>query len=230
MVRLGGALLAQSARDGRPARPGSLLDRLAGGGSTSEVSASALLRDLLATMAPVWRSGVTILGQPAGDVWPHHWAGDAIDSEGHRHAESAGWVPFHLLTQWLAYSLVDPLQQAGVAVTGLDALTGLPETRNGGLLIDTGVIVARAPRDLERSWKPGDEFVIEWRALTVVLLDELAALLRERLRARMGEAARALPLAALLEGGTWAAGCEIAAEKRAGGAPPLIVASDGSVF
>ena len=30
-------------------------------------------------------------------------------------------------------------------VTGLDALTGLPEYRNGGLLIDCGVLSLREP-------------------------------------------------------------------------------------
>jgi hypothetical protein len=72
---------------------------------------------------------------------------------------------------------------------GTGRLTGLPEYRNGGLLLDAGVIVPRNPRLLARRWKPGDEFIIEWRALTVVLLDELAVLVRERL----GLGADALP-------------------------------------
>ena len=107
-----------------------------------------------------------------------------------------------------------------------DALTGLPEYRNGGLLIDCGVIVPRDPRDLARSWKPGDEFVVEWRALTVTLLDELATLVRQRL----GKTADELPLACILEGGTWAAGREVAAELRGDGAPPVNIDSDGTVF
>ena len=67
---------------------------------------------------------------------------------------------------------------------------------------------------------------MEWRALTVVLLDRLAG----RLRARLGLDATALPLAKVLEGGTWAAGRRIAAEKRAGGPPPIALSSDGAVF
>jgi hypothetical protein len=39
-----------------------------------------------------------------------------------------------------------------------------------------------------------------------------------------------LPLAAVLEGGTWWAGRKIAAERRSGGAPPIRVVSDGTVF
>jgi hypothetical protein len=126
----------------------------------------------------------------------------------------------------MSYSLLEPLQWAGVQVTGLDALTGLPEYRNGGLLLDAGVIVPRSPRMLARSWKPGDEFIIEWRALTVALLDEVAVLVRHKL----GKTAQELPLACILEGGTWAAGREIAKELRADGAPPLKIESDGTVF
>jgi hypothetical protein len=113
-----------------------------------------------------------------------------------------------------------------VRVTGLDALTGLPEYRNGGLLLDGGLIVPRNPRDLQRVWKPQDDFIIEWRALTVALLDELAP----RVRQGLGRSAEALPLACILEGGTWAAGREIALERRSDGAPPLRIDSDGTLF
>jgi hypothetical protein len=100
-------------------------------------------------------------------------------------------VPFHKLSQWLTYSLLEPFEWAGVRVTGLDALTGLPEYRNGGLLLDGGVIVPRDARDLTKTWKPASELVIEWRALTVTLLDELAVLVRQEL----GVSAEQMPLA-----------------------------------
>ena len=104
-------------------------------------------------------------------------------------------------------------------VTGLDELTGLPEYRNGGLLIDAGVIVPRDAGFAAQPRLPSDPWVIEWRALTVALLDELAP----RVRAALGDAAAQLPLACILEGGTWAAGRQIAAEKRPGGAPPVTI-------
>jgi hypothetical protein len=135
-------------------------------------------------------------------------------------------VPFHKLSQWLTYSLLEPLQWAGVTVTGLDALTGLPEYRNGGLLLDGGVIKPRHARDLLKTFKPQDDFIVEWRALTVALLDEVAVLVRQQL----GRTAEQLPLACILEGGTWAAGREIALELRPGGAPPLKIDSDGTIF
>jgi hypothetical protein len=68
----------------------------------------------------------------------------------------------------------------GRAGDGLDALTGLPEYRNGGLLLDAGVL-RRAPRRVARVARRGDELVVEWRALTVALLDELAPRVRARL-------------------------------------------------
>ncbi|MEK9968485.1 MAG: DUF1688 family protein, partial [Ferrovibrio sp.] len=71
-----------------------------------------------------------------------------------------------------------------------------------------------------------DEAIVEWRALTLALLDHIAGPVRERL----GKTAAEMPLARILEGGTWAAGRRIAREKRADGGPPLTVASDGTVF
>jgi hypothetical protein len=68
--------------------------------------------------------------------------------------------------------------------------------------------------------------VVEWRALTVALLDRLAEIVRHRL----GRDARQLPLPKILQGGTWAAGRTIARRLRADGSPPLQVISDGTVF
>ena len=223
--RLGEALTAEARRSGLEARPGLLYDQLTAGGTRSEISATAVLGAVLRLLSPIFTSGSRVQGLPAGDVWPHRWAG-AVVGGGGVDPTTDGWVPFHKLSQWLSYSLLEPLQWAGVQVSGLDALTGLPEYRNGGLFIDCGVIVPRDPRDLSRSWKPGDEFIVEWRALTVCLLDELATLVRQRL----GRTAKDLPLACILEGGTWAAGREIAAELRSDGAPPLKIDSDGTVF
>ena len=222
LSRLGRSL---AGGDAEAARPGERLwQALAGGGTRSHVSAAEVLDAVLVLTGPAWASGSVVLGRPAGDMWPHRFAGDAVAGGGHDPL-SAGIVPFHKLSQWLSYSLLEPLAWAGITVTASDALTGLPEYRNGGLLLDTGVIVPRTARALERTWKPGDEFVVEWRALTVALLDELAA----RVRTRLGPEAAALPLACILEGGTWAAGRAIAGERRAG-APPLLVDSDGTVF
>ena len=176
-----------------------------------QVTAGRILSSLLDAFSEIWPGGLRVDGVPVGDVWPHR---------------AVGRVPFHKLSQWLAYSLLEPFQWAGVRVEGIDALTGLPEYRNGGLLIDAGVIVPRDAGFAAHGYQPGDEWVVEWRALTVTLLDELAAQVRERL----GLDARQLPLAAVLEAGSWAAGREIAAERRAGGVPPVRIESDGTVF
>ncbi|MDP2006852.1 MAG: URC4/urg3 family protein [Rubrivivax sp.] len=228
LVRLGAALREEAARAGGPARPGLLFDRLTDNGTRSEVSAAAVLGEVLRVLGPIWTAGSRVQGLPAGDVWPHRWAGDLTGSgaTAGRDPTTGGYVPFHKLSQWLSYSLLEPLQWAGVRVTELDALTGLPEYRNGGLLIDGGVIVPRDPRALARNWKPQDDFIVEWRALTVALLDELATLVRTQL----GKTAQELPLACILEGGTWAAGREIASERRADGTPPLKIDSDGTIF
>jgi hypothetical protein len=183
-----------------------------------QVSAARVLGVLLEAFSGIWPSGQQLQGVAVGDVWPHAAAG----GEG----PSAGRVPFHKLSQWLTYSLLEPFEWAGVQVTHLDDLTGLPEYRNGGLLLDTGILVPRDPQFAARPRTPADEWVVEWRALTVSLLDELAPLVRDEL----GVSAQALPLACILEGGTWAAGRRIAAERRDGGSPPLSIESDGTVF
>ena len=182
------------------------------------VGAARVLGALLEAFSAIWPSGQQLHGTPVGDVWPHAHAGGT--------GASAGRVPFHKLSQWLAYSLLEPFEWAGVTVTQLDDLTGLPEYRNGGLLLDAGVIVPRDPQFAARPRPPSDPWVVEWRALTVALLDELAPLVREAL----GASAADLPLARILEGGTWAAGRQIAAERRPGGGPPVVIDSDGTVF
>jgi Protein of unknown function (DUF1688) len=134
-------------------------------------------------------------------------------------------MPFHKLSQWLTYSLLEPFEWAGVQVRGVDALTALPEYRNGGLMIDSGLLRLRDESAAKELWQPGDEIIVEWRALTVALMDEVSHSVRRQLRLTDAQ----LPLACVLEGGTWAAGRELAQRHR-GGLPPLVVASDGTVF
>jgi hypothetical protein len=143
-----------------------------------------------------------------------------------READGGDLVPLHKLSQWLTYSLIEPLMCAGIAVRDIDGLTGLAEYRNGGLFVDTGVLVLRDPADAGRVHDVGSPLVVEWRSLAVALLDRLA----ESLRGRLGLDAVSLPLAKVLEGGTWAAGRAIAQARRADGAPPIAVRSDGTVF
>ncbi|MFP5459019.1 MAG: DUF1688 family protein, partial [Bacteriovoracia bacterium] len=98
--------------------------------------------------------------------------------------------------------------------------------RNGGLLIDAGLVSFRNPNDATKTWTPGSDLIIEWRGLTVYFLDLIGAEVQKAL----GKTAAEFPLAKVLEGGTWWAGRRIAAEKREGGGPPLNIQSDGTVF
>jgi len=183
-------------------RPGALFDVVARDGG--EIKAAAILAAVLDRLSPIWPS-------PMGDVWPH---------------PVVGLVPFHKLSQWLSYSLVEPFESAGLKVVELDALTGLPEYRNGGLLVDAGALRPKQSRLLSVSFRPGDEAIVEWRALTVALLDQIGA----HVRIHLGMDAAQLPLVKVLEAGTWFAGRVLAAERRPGGGPPIAVESDGTVF
>lgn len=213
--RLGAAMADRPEIFGPEGRPGALLDALTKQGDT--VEASELLGVLLSTLSPIWLSGNRIGQHPLGDCWRH----DAVAGPG----LSAGWIPFHKLSQWLTYSLIEPFEGAGVTVTGVESLTGLPEYRNGGLLMDSGVLRLRDGSHALQTWTPADELVVEWRALTVALLDELAPLVCTRLRLDPAHT----PLACVLEGGTWAAG-RAAAQRCRQGRPPLSISSDGTVF
>jgi Protein of unknown function (DUF1688) len=199
-------------------RPGGLFDRLAAQAKNGAIAAPAILSEVLQQLGQIWPSRLALAGIPLGDCWRHPAlkTDDATD----------GLVPLHKLSQWLSYSLIEPLQRAGLEVTNIDGLTGLAEYRNGGLFVDLDVLRLRDAADAQRAHEVDSLLVVEWRALTVALLDLLA----ERIRTRLDRSAEELPLASILEGGTWAAGRAAAFARRADGTPPLKVISDGTVF
>ncbi len=222
MRRLGETLLMSPETYGAEGRPGRMFDLLTnshehGIPPTAEVTAHAILSTLLITLSPIWPMNNMIGNEHLGDCWKHQ----DVPGEG----LTQGWMPFHKLSQWLTYSLLEPFIWAGVHVRGIDALTGLPEYRNGGLFLDGGVIHPLDNAMLTKPHKAGDEFIVEWRALTIALLDEIAPMVREHL----GHSAEKMPLACVLEGGTWATGRALA-QKLIGGSPPLNIESDGTVF
>ncbi|MEL6226939.1 MAG: URC4/urg3 family protein [Pseudomonadota bacterium] len=200
-----------------PARVGGLFDYIRSRHG-DQVEAADVLGIVLRSLGGIWPGRTEIGGVQLGDTWPHSavQTDDATD----------GLVPLHKLSQWLTYSLIEPLQNAGVAVQNIDGLTGLAEYRNGGLFVDLGVLELKDPSAGERAHAPGDELIVEWRALTVALLDAMAVIIRDKL----GRSAEDLPLASILEGGTWSAGRRIARELRPDGPPPIKIQSDGSVF
>lgn len=221
--RLGEAMSEQPEVFGEDGRPGGLFDMLVTplgvevAPHTAEIAAHDILSQLLMSLSGIWPSGSSLGHVPLGDCWRH----EAVRGEG----LTDGWVPFHKLSQWLTYSLLEPFEWSGVKVRGLDALTALPEYRNGGLLLDSGLLRLREDDMVREIWLPGDEIIVEWRALTVALLDDLARNVRTQLHLDESR----MPLACVLEGGTWAAGRELAGKLR-GGLPPLQVKSDGTVF
>jgi hypothetical protein len=220
ITRLGRTALGNSkvfaSRD--TARPGGLFDHLCGLAARGAVPAEAILYAVLTYLAPIWPGRITVGGLSLGDTWRH----SAIK----RNDASNGLVPLHKLSQWLAYSLIEPLRGGEIRVSEIDALTGLAEYRNGGLFVDFNVIVPRDPAQALSPQPVDSEFIVEWRALTVALLDLLAPSVREEL----GLSLEDFPLGCLLEGGTWAAGRKIAKQKRADGGPPFKIISDGTVF
>ncbi|GAB5033404.1 Hypothetical protein NocV09_01301440 [Nannochloropsis oceanica] len=223
-------------------RPGYLVDYLFAqakpGSEPAEVTVHDLWQAVMYGLESIWPAGRTVVeGKNMGDVWPHSallkhtemdGRGDGEDGEEEGEDATRGLVPFHKLSQWLTYSLLEPLGEAGMLFTDTTHLTGLPEYRNGGLFVDLGVLVPKRASILDSSGHlPDSEVIVEWRALTVVLLDEVARLLR----IKVGETEEGLPLVKVLEGGTWTAGRKIAKALRPEtGGPPITIVSDGTVF
>ncbi|GAA5801190.1 hypothetical protein HPULCUR_006633 [Helicostylum pulchrum] len=222
---------------GHVPRPGNMMDYLLSHPTTIKTRKGPLIH--LETLWPVvyeigelWtvsqektRGGTLGLG----DVWPCPSLGDNQ------------FVPFHKLSQWLVYSLIEPMEKLmGAIIEGTEQLTPLPDYSNGGLLIDTGFITLKKT-DYERgitnyrenSLLPGqpkiemiptfemsDPVVIEWRALTIAYLDLVA----ERVRSTMKLSKKTLSLTQLIEGGITSAGKELAEISRPNTQqPPILI-------
>jgi hypothetical protein len=199
-------------------RLGNLVNYLWDKSNHGQLAASTVLSAVLEGLGEIWSGRLAIAGVNLGDVWIHSaLLGDK---------KSDNYVPFHKLSQWLTYSLLEPLQELDLEITGLDELTGLPEYRNGGLCLDTGLLQVKDSAVLQEHHPVGSELIVEWRALTVSLLDRIAATIRQKLNMTADN----LPLVKVLQGGTWSAGRKIAAQLREDGVPPIKIESDGTVF
>ncbi len=197
-------------------RVGGLVDHFIGL-KKKKISASLILQTVLQSMGEIWPGRLAKDKQNLGDVWIHQ----ALQKK-----TKDGVVALHKLSQWLTYSLIEPLTWAGLEVVDLDGLTGLAEYRNGGLFVDANVLVLKKKAESAKAQAPSSDMIIEWRALTVVLLDRLLPLVRAQLKLSEKE----FPLVKMLEGGTWWAGREIAKQLRKDGSPPFQIVSDGTVF
>jgi hypothetical protein len=214
LQKLGLVLLSSPHLFGENPRPGNLVRYLIAKSSNNPLSAATVLSAVLEGLSDIWSGRIEIDGINLGDVWFHP---DVADD---------GLVPFHKLSQWLTYSLLEPLEELGWEITHLDDLTGLAEYRNGGLCLDLGLINPLNTEILLKPHSVASEVIVEWRALTVILLDYIAATIREKL----GMSAEDLPLVKILQGGTWTSGRKIAVARRKGGIPPIQIESDGTVF
>ncbi|KAI7873923.1 DUF1688-domain-containing protein [Lichtheimia hyalospora FSU 10163] len=224
-------------------RPGNLMDYLLEHSSTIKTKKGALI--LLETLWPVVQcmGELFVAERPSGkggipgygDVFPcgaiQYNSNDSTDH----------YVPFHLMSQWLVYSLIEPMERLlGATIEGTELLTPLANFRNGGLLMDTGFISLK-PKEHDRgiesyhknSLLPGqpkievaplfemdDPVVVEWRALTTAYLDIVAERVRDALRLNRNK----LSLTRLMDGATWSAGRELAEISRPNTQePPIIV-------
>ncbi|KAL2130052.1 hypothetical protein VTI74DRAFT_6946 [Chaetomium olivicolor] len=255
---------------GDDGRPGNMLDHILSHPSTQASSViivpiPVLWNVLMTGLAPIWPpSRTAINGVSLGDAWPCSSMPQPAQSPSsptfspfpNTTGQTNGvapWesiLPFHKLTQWLTYSLMQPMQSImKIQFAGQELLTGLPEYRNGGLFIDLGVLTLK-PEDQERGlrhyaeycqrtgtggvevapmFEPGDDVIVEWRGVTVGLLDLLTVEVNKALKNELQ--GHELSLAQVLEAGSWKGGREIAEVSRPNTKePPILIDSDGTVF
>jgi len=199
-------------------RPGNMVDYILERAQGNEVSLEHVWKVCSQGLYEMWPLQPN--GLLRGDIWTH----SLLQVTG---KPGSDLVPFHKLTQWLIYSLIDVLDATlGMKVTGVEALTALAEYRNGGLLVDSGVLCLKDPSWFVQEVNVGTELVVEWRALTVVLMDRLA----DELRGKLGTSAADFPLSSVIEGGTWQAGRDMAKALRPDGSAPIHIRLDGTVF
>lgn len=194
----------------------------------------SVLQELL---LPAWPKDRTqVAGVPVGDAWPLQVL-ERVNTHQPGRSEALRIQPFHKLTQWLAYSITVPfLRVLGLEWKNVERATGLPEYRNGGLFIDLGVLKLKdqtLKHGLESSnqqipsFPASSDVIVEWRAMTVALLDELHKLVSERL----GRQGIKLSLPQMLEAGTWKGGRELAAQLRPHSkSSPILIQGDGTLF
>ncbi|KAK0652585.1 hypothetical protein B0T16DRAFT_427009 [Cercophora newfieldiana] len=270
LLRLAKALAEKKEFFGEDGRPGNMLDHILSHPSTQASSViiaplPVLWNILINGLAPIWPpSRTAINGVSLGDAWPCSSMPQPAQSpssptfspfpnttgQANGIAPWESILPFHKLTQWLTYSLMQPMQSImKIHFAGQELLTGLPEYRNGGLFVDMGVLTLKS-EDQERGlkhyaeycertgsngievapmFKPDDDVIVEWRGVTVGFLDILCTEVNKALQAEL--AGHELSLAQVLEAGSWKGGREIAEMSRPNTKePPILIDSDGTVF
>ncbi|KAJ0115147.1 urg3 [Diaporthe amygdali] len=234
---IGESLLKNPGVFGEQGRPGNLVDYMIKTAENSSELDVLKFWDVLQTLLiPCWpKDRTTVNGFPIGDAWPLSTLKKHTDPS-KADDVTAGIQPFHKLTQWLTYSLMVPFQRIlDIKWKNTESLTALPEYRNGGLFVDLGAITLKKEayeRGIKASGKElplfdaADDVIVEWRALTLNLLDRVY----ESIVSRMGQGVH-LTMAQVLEAGTWKSGREIAAQRRPETkSSPILIRSDGTVF
>lgn len=237
-------------------RPGNMLDYITSQSSVLTAPRPMTSSEIVVPIDILWQ---VIIDEKLGigSIWPEEgresidekFIGDVWTCQAlNRVTKDGGHVPFHKLSQWLTYSLIEVMEKIlHWEFKGVEKMTGLPEYRNGGLLIDFEFIRPKPIAFIESlglsetdpsSFNLMDSLpplpashpsIIEWRALTVIALDQIRASINQKLH-QNGET-KSLSLVQVLESATWKGGREIAKIKRSSnGGPPIKVISDGTVF
>ncbi|KAF7555162.1 hypothetical protein G7Z17_g2385 [Cylindrodendrum hubeiense] len=223
---------------GESGRPGSMVDYLTKRASTpGTLDYEDLWSSLQRALIPSWpKDRTTIEGQPIGDAWPLDVLAKRAEKDNDKRPRNT-IQPFHKLTQWLAYSLMVPfVRLLGFEWKNAGLGTGLPEYRNGGLFVDLKVLTLKeevlaeglkASGEALPKYDPASDVIVEWRAMTVALLDEL----HKVVSAKFAAEGVTLSMAQMLEAGSWKSGRELAAKFRPDTkSSPILDRGDGTLY
>jgi hypothetical protein len=100
-------------------------------GPRRRVPIASLWHALIYGLSPIWPTSRTSLGGVSlGDVWPCAALTASLPSSSAQEGDDL--VPFHKLTGWITYSLIEPMQKIlGWEFESVEDMMGLPEYRNG---------------------------------------------------------------------------------------------------
>ena len=153
-----------------------------------------------------------------GDIWTHPYLKIPC-------IEKSELMPFHKISQWIIYSLIDVIKNYGnYKITDTMILSALPEYRNAGLLLEYQVITPKNRLAFSKIYTIKDTFVVELRGLTIAILEYL---LNDINSERSIE--EKYSMSEFLENGSWSLGREIAYKKNNGDLPINLIL-EGNYF
>ncbi|WP_068083400.1 DUF1688 family protein [Polycladidibacter stylochi] len=154
-------------------RPGFLFHHLQEIAQEAPLTAAKLLDLLQEGISPVWKNAPTMDGVNLGDTAKHSMLG--------KEGDPAQLVPLHCQMQWMTNSIIEALMWIGFEVQNWNTLTACTNLRCVETFLQAGVLT-QSLNDCEATPLAfDDESLVELRALSIILVEELAVIICQKL-------------------------------------------------